>query len=197
MVDAPDERARHLADRREQRRRRAPARGRAARAAAARRASTATSGRRARSARQPTCVSTARSAARYAGQRDARTSAGRSSPVLELVPARRGEELEQRAAAVRVGVREVLALVVPVDFEQAFLDAVVEPGAAEDELLEPVDERLAARRARARPSGATRYSPSALRGSRSRLARRARRDRRSRPRRAPRRRRGRAGRRRP
>ena len=60
------------------------------------------------------------------------------------MPTRGGEEFEQRAAAVRVRVREVLALVVPVDLEQAFLHAMVEPGAAEDELLQPVDERLAA-----------------------------------------------------
>jgi hypothetical protein len=79
------------------------------------------------------------------------------------VPARRGEELEQRAAAVRVGEREVLPLVVPVHLEQALLHAVVEPRAAEDELLQPVDERLAADE-RERVPVATRYSPSALRG---------------------------------
>src|SRR4051812_19399742 len=67
-----------------------------------------------------------------------------SAPVLELVPARRGEELEQRAAAVRVREREVLPLVVPAHLEQALLYAVVEPRAAKDELLEPVDKRFAA-----------------------------------------------------
>ena len=59
------------------------------------------------------------------------------------MPARGGEELEQGAAAVRVGEREVLPLVVPVHLEQSLLHAVVEPRAAKDELLEPVDERLA------------------------------------------------------
>src|SRR2546429_8018027 len=67
-----------------------------------------------------------------------------SAPVLELVPARRGEELEQRAATVRVREREVLPLVVPAHLEQALLHAVVEPRAAKDELLEPVDKRFAA-----------------------------------------------------
>src|SRR5439155_18769640 len=73
-----------------------------------------------------------------------RTGAGPSPPVLELVPARGGEELEQGAAAVRIGEGEVLPLVVPIHFEQPLLHAVVEPGAAKDELLEPVDERLTA-----------------------------------------------------
>ena len=34
-------------------------------------------------------------------------------------------------------------LVVPGDLEQPLLDAVVEPGAPEDQLAQPVDERLA------------------------------------------------------
>ena len=63
---------------------------------------------------------------------------------LQLVPGRHGRELEQGApAAARVAVGEVRLVVVPGDLEQAFLDAVVEPGAAEDELAQPVDERLA------------------------------------------------------
>ena len=34
-------------------------------------------------------------------------------------------------------------MLVPRHLEQAFLDTVVEPGAAEDQLAQPVDERLA------------------------------------------------------
>ncbi len=59
------------------------------------------------------------------------------------MPGRHRRELEQRAAAARVAVGELGAVVVPDDLEQALLDAVVEPGAAEDELAQPVDERLA------------------------------------------------------
>ena len=61
---------------------------------------------------------------------------------LELVPARHGRELEQRPAAVWVAVAEVGRLVVPGDLQQALLDPVVEPSAPEDELAQPVDERL-------------------------------------------------------
>ena len=43
----------------------------------------------------------------------------------------------------RLRVGELAALVVPRDLEQALLDAMVEVRAAEDELAEPVDERLA------------------------------------------------------
>src|SRR5581483_11049241 len=66
-----------------------------------------------------------------------------SAPELEGVPARHRRELEQRASAARLGVAEVARVLVPGDLEQALLDAVVEPRAAEDELAQPVDERLA------------------------------------------------------
>ena len=60
------------------------------------------------------------------------------------MPGRHGRELEQGPVAARVAVRELGFLVVPVHLEQPLLDAMVEPGAAEDELAQPVDERLAA-----------------------------------------------------
>src|SRR5439155_16808146 len=63
--------------------------------------------------------------------------------VLQLVPGGHGGELEQGAAAAGIAVAEVGAVVVPGDLEQTFLDAVVEPGAAEHELAQPVDKRLA------------------------------------------------------
>src|SRR5205823_2298581 len=63
--------------------------------------------------------------------------------VLELVPARHGGELEERTAAARVAVGELGVRLVPDDLEQVLLDAVVEPGAAEDQFAQPVDERLA------------------------------------------------------
>src|SRR5262249_23729496 len=62
---------------------------------------------------------------------------------LELVPARNGRELEQRPAAARVLVGELRVALVPHDLEGATLHLVVEPGAAEDELPQPVDEGLA------------------------------------------------------
>ncbi len=52
-------------------------------------------------------------------------------------------ELEQGAASAGVPIREIRRLVVPGDLEQALFHAVVEPRAAEDELPQPVDERLA------------------------------------------------------
>src|SRR3954471_8600912 len=67
----------------------------------------------------------------------------RSSPVLELMPARRRQQLEQGAAAVRVVVLEVGVALVELDFQLALLHTLVEPGASEDELLQPVDERFA------------------------------------------------------
>ena len=66
-----------------------------------------------------------------------------SAPELDFVPRGHGRELEQGAVAAWVAVAELAFLLVPVHLEQPFLDAVVEPGAAEDELPEPVDERLA------------------------------------------------------
>ena len=54
-----------------------------------------------------------------------------------------GSELEQRPVAAWVAVGELRRLLVPGDLEQFLLDAVVEPRAAEHELAQPVDERLA------------------------------------------------------
>src|SRR5919204_1787022 len=65
------------------------------------------------------------------------------APELHLVPRRHRRELEERAVTARIAVAEVGPLVVPRDLEHPFLHAVVEPRAAEDELAEPVDERLA------------------------------------------------------
>ena len=78
-------------------------------------------------------------------RRLARSSAFRRTglaPELELVPRGHRGELEQRPAAVRLAVAELGGLAVPVDLEKVLLHALVEPGAAEDELAEPVDERL-------------------------------------------------------
>ena len=63
------------------------------------------------------------------------------------MPGRHRRELEQRAPATGLGVAEVAALLVPGDLEQPFLDAVVEPGATEDVLAQPVDERLSLQQA--------------------------------------------------
>ena len=64
-----------------------------------------------------------------------------SAPELHLVPGRDRRHLEQGAvAAAGVDVRELAGLVLPRDLEPAVLDPVVEPGAAEDELAQPVDE---------------------------------------------------------
>src|SRR4051794_30968126 len=68
----------------------------------------------------------------------------RLAPELQLVPGRHGREVEQRAAPVGVAVAEVAGALVPRDLELADLDLVVEPRAAEDQLAQPVDERLAA-----------------------------------------------------
>src|SRR5436309_9857229 len=70
---------------------------------------------------------------------------------LKLVPGRRGRELEQRARSAGLEVREVGGAVVPGDVETAVLDPVVEPGAAEDQLPEPVDQRLAVHERQALP----------------------------------------------
>jgi hypothetical protein len=65
-----------------------------------------------------------------------------SAPELERVPRGYGRELEERTAAAGVAVGEVGGVIVPRDLEQPLLHAVVEPGAPEDELADPVDERL-------------------------------------------------------
>ena len=78
-----------------------------------------------------------------AGRRRVCSSFRRSAAVLDGMPGWRGGELEQGAAAFRLGVHELAARVVPRDVEQALLDPVVEVGAAEHELAQPVHERLA------------------------------------------------------
>src|SRR5581483_1539065 len=80
---------------------------------------------------------------RRAARRPGLLRAGRLARILQLVPAGHGRQLEQGAAAARVAVGELGGVVVPGDLEQAFLDAMVEPGAAEDQLAQPVDERFA------------------------------------------------------
>src|SRR5262245_37474074 len=64
-------------------------------------------------------------------------------PELELVPTRNRSELEQRpAAAAGMLVRELGVALVPHHLERTALHLVVEPRAAEDQLAQPVDERL-------------------------------------------------------
>ena len=65
-----------------------------------------------------------------------------SAGELERVPGRYGRQFQKRPAPAGVPVREVGGIVVPRDLEEPFLDPVVEPGTPEDELADPVDERL-------------------------------------------------------
>ena len=62
--------------------------------------------------------------------------------LLELAPRRNGSELEERPPALRLRVAEIAGVVLPRHVQQSFLDAVVEPGTPEDELAQPVHERL-------------------------------------------------------
>src|SRR5262249_28681670 len=62
-----------------------------------------------------------------------------------VVPGGDGQELEQRPVTTRIAVGELRRLLVPVDLEHPLFDAVVEPCTSEDELPQPVHERLAAR----------------------------------------------------
>src|SRR5262249_51207737 len=81
----------------------------------------------------------------FGGARE-RSGAGDASPswgVAQLVPGGHRSELEQRPAAARISIRELRFVLVPGDLEQPLLHAMVEPGATEDELAEPVDEGLA------------------------------------------------------
>src|SRR5438046_9519376 len=66
-----------------------------------------------------------------------------SAAELQLMPGRRRRELEQRPLASGLEVGEIRRVLVPGDLEPPVLDAVVEPRAAEDQLAQPVDERLA------------------------------------------------------
>src|SRR6185312_12385666 len=54
----------------------------------------------------------------------------------------RGGKLQEGTSALWLRVGELAALVLPHHREEAFLHAVVEVRAAEDELAQPVDERL-------------------------------------------------------
>jgi hypothetical protein len=65
-----------------------------------------------------------------------------SAAELEGVPGGNWRKFEQRPAAPGVAIGEVGGIVVPRNLEEALLDSVVEPGATEDELADPVDERL-------------------------------------------------------
>ena len=89
-------------------------------------------------------MSTASSAARYAGSATA-YQRGSGHPrywsSCQLGVGRSSSSA--RPPFVSAYVKSWLC-VVPVDLEEPFLDAMVEPRAAEDELLQPVDERLAA-----------------------------------------------------
>ena len=136
-------------------------RGRARRRSSSRSAPSARSGSARRGRSRPS-ASRAPATARLSGSQRAE---------LERVPGRRRGELEQRAAALRLRVGELAALVVPGDLEQALLHAVVEVRAAEHELAEPVDERLAVDEREAlpvadevRPERAARLRDPAVRG---------------------------------
>ena len=103
---------------------------------------------------------------------------------LKLVPRRHGRELEQRPAAAGMLVGELGLRLVPDDLERAALHLVVEPRAPEHELAQPVDERLAADERDALPVALRGSGRAATPARRSGPARRARRGRSSRPRRA-------------
>jgi hypothetical protein len=60
------------------------------------------------------------------------------------VPGGNGREFEECAAPARIAIAELGAPLVPGDLEQVLLDAVVEPGAAKDQLSEPIHERFVA-----------------------------------------------------
>src|SRR5690606_20892069 len=63
-----------------------------------------------------------------------------SAAVGDAAPARLLGELDQLAAAVRLRVAEGLGALVEDDVQLALFDALVEPGAAEDEAPDPVHE---------------------------------------------------------
>ena len=75
---------------------------------------------------------------RAAGRRPRERSAGH---VGDAIPAGLGRELDRLAAAVGLDVDEPLGVLVERDVELALLDALVEPGAAEDQPAQPVHER--------------------------------------------------------
>src|ERR1700712_2620307 len=63
-----------------------------------------------------------------------------SASVGDAAPRRLLRELDELGAAVGLDVAEGLGALVEDDVELALLDALVEPGAAEDEAADPVDE---------------------------------------------------------
>src|ERR1700750_3419828 len=63
-----------------------------------------------------------------------------SAPVGDAAPARLLGELDQLGAAVGLDVAEGLGALVEDDVELTLLDPLGEPGAAEDEAADPVDE---------------------------------------------------------
>ena len=67
------------------------------------------------------------------------------------MPGGHRRELEERTPAARLRIAEVAVVLVPRDLQEPFLDPVVEPRAAEHELSQPVDERLALQQAHALP----------------------------------------------
>ena len=60
-------------------------------------------------------------------------------------------ELKEGAISAGIPVAELGDVLVPVHVQKPELDALVEPGAPEDELPQPVDERLALEQADALP----------------------------------------------
>src|SRR5918997_1776784 len=68
-------------------------------------------------------------------------TAGMLAPIPDRAPARLGRELDQLEVAIRLGVPEGVGVLVEDHLELALHHALVEPGAAEDEPADPVDER--------------------------------------------------------
>ena len=64
-----------------------------------------------------------------------------SADVRDAAPARLGRKLDRLAAAIGLDVRERAGVVVEEDVELALLDALVEPGAAEDQPPQPMHQR--------------------------------------------------------
>src|SRR4029077_16856797 len=66
---------------------------------------------------------------------------GSTAEVGDPSPARLGREFDGLAAAIGLDVNEGAAVVIQEDVELTSLDALVEPGAAEDEAPQPVHQR--------------------------------------------------------
>src|SRR5580704_173008 len=90
----------------------------------------------------PVCRARAASAA---GSGSARAGRRSTPDVGDAIPTRLGRELDRLAAAVRLHVHEGVDLAVERDVELALLDALIEPGAAEDETSQPVHQRALGR----------------------------------------------------